>query len=377
MRYTGTRPVAKRLTTPLAHFGYNRRRFFKEGSNSMRSRSAGALGARNHVAAVLLALVASGLAFGLTLGPSPARADDEASEQARQHYQKGKQHFDLGKWDQAIVEFEEAYRLHADPNFLFNLAQAYRRKGDLQHALDLYKNYLIANPESPKRSDIKERIKTLEKELKHRPTVPPAPVVRPSEPAPAPPTVASPALEPSPKSTAEAALPQATPAATPPAPAQTATEAATVVPSRPTTPEPASPSPTAAPPVAPTASVAEVAQPAPAPETRSSGHDLRVVGIICGAAGLASIATAVFFYTRAVSLSDKVSNLNASYSDYQAGKSAESMQWVFYSVGAGALVAGSIFYYLGWSHSSTGQSATGVTPMFGPGLAGLSAQGTF
>jgi len=92
---------------------------------------------------------------------------------------------------------------------------------------------------------------------------------------------------------------------------------------------------------------------------------------------LASIATAVYFYTRAVSLSDKVSNSNASYSDYQAGKSAETMQWVFYSVGAGALVTGSILYYLGWPHSSAGQAATGVTPMFGPGLAGLSAQGTF
>jgi outer membrane protein assembly factor BamD (BamD/ComL family) len=96
----------------------------------MPSRSAGALAARNHVAAVLRALVASGLAFGLTLGPSPARADDEATEQARKHYQEGKQQFDLGKWDEAIVQFEEAYKLHADPNFLFNLAQAYRSIGE-------------------------------------------------------------------------------------------------------------------------------------------------------------------------------------------------------------------------------------------------------
>jgi len=113
-------------TDTLARLGYNRPRFFEEGLNSMCSRSASSLGARNQIAAVLLVVAG---AFGLTSLPSPARADDEAMEQARKHYQQGKQSFDLGKWDAAIAEFEEAYKLHADANFLFNLAQAYRRKG--------------------------------------------------------------------------------------------------------------------------------------------------------------------------------------------------------------------------------------------------------
>jgi hypothetical protein len=126
----------------------------------MRSPCAG----RIWVAAVLLAV---GLAVALTSAPSPARADEEATEQARQHYAKGKQAFDLGKWDDAIAEFEEAYKLRSDPTFLFNMAQAYRRKGDLQRALDLYKNYLIENPETPKRAEIEKRIRALEKEMKN------------------------------------------------------------------------------------------------------------------------------------------------------------------------------------------------------------------
>jgi tetratricopeptide (TPR) repeat protein len=154
----------------------------------MRSRCAG----RIRVAAVLLAV---GLAVALTSAPWPARADEKTTEQARQHYAKGKQAFDLGKWDDAIAEFEAAYKLRSDPTFLFNMAQAYRRKGDLQRALDLYKNYLIENPETPKRDDIEKRIRALEKEMKNparRQIEAPAPVAKPSASPPAAPAVVAP-----------------------------------------------------------------------------------------------------------------------------------------------------------------------------------------
>jgi tetratricopeptide (TPR) repeat protein len=348
----------------LAHFGYNRPRSFQGGSNSMRSRSACALDARNQAVAALLFLA---VAAALTSVPAPARADDEATEQARQHYLKGTKYFDLGQWEDAIAEYREAYKLRSDPAFLFNLATAYRRKGDLQPALDLYKNYLIANPDSPKRSDIEKRIRTLEKEMKHRP--PATAVARPSEPAPAPPAI--PAAAPAPE-------PATTPVLAPvsaPAPAPVPVPASVPAPAPIPVPAPA-PAPEIAP-LAPAASVAEVTQPAAAPATTSSGQGLRVAGIVCAAAGLASIGTAIYFYTRAVSLSDKVSNSDAPDSDYRSGKSAETMQWVFYSVGAGALATGTVLYLLGWPSSAAGQAATGVTPMVGSGIAGLSAQGTF
>jgi tetratricopeptide (TPR) repeat protein len=325
----------------------------------MRSRSAG----RNQVTAVLVGLAVLSFAAALTSAPSPARADEEATEQARQHYEKGKQAFDLGKWDDAIAEFEEAYRLRSDPTFLFNMAQAYRRKGDLQRARDLYKNYLIENPESPKRSEIEKRIRTLEKEMKNparRQIEAPAPVAKPNEaPPPAPAVVApSPAPIPAPAPVpAQVPVPASAPAPVPiPAPA---------------------PAPESAPP-APAVSVVQPAQPAPAPEPPSSGHGLRVAGIVCGAAGLASIGTAIYFYTRAVSLSDKITAADASTSsssDYQAGNDAETMQWVFYGVGAAALATGAVLYLLG--SSSSASTVTTVAPMVGPGIAGLSAQGTF
>lgn len=333
----------------------------------------------NHVAVVLLAI-----AVGLICLPSPARAADDATAQARQHYQKGKQHFDLGKWDEAIAEFEEAYRLHSDPTLLFNLAQAHRRKGDLQRALDLYKNYIIENPESPKRDEIDKRIQALEKELKstaRRQPTSPSPAGRPNEPPP--PADAVPALppisEPSPRPTPEVAPPPATPPDPSSAAPQTTPELAPSPPppASPTVAEPATPAPITAPVVVTEVTVAEPARPSPAAEPTSSGHGLRAAGIVCGGAGLASIATAAYFYSRAVTLSDKVSKSDAPDSDFQAGKNAETMQWVFYSVGAGALVTGSILYYLGWTSSAGDRTTTSVAPMFGPGLAGLSARGAF
>jgi len=137
-------------------------------------------------------LLVFGLAAGLTAAPSSARAEDQATKQARQHARDAKQYFDLGQWDEAIAEYREAYRMRSDPAFLFNIAQSYRRKGDLQPALDLYKNYLIENPNTPKRVDIEKRIQTLEEEMKKRPAAPAA-LATPREPssvAPEPPKAA-------------------------------------------------------------------------------------------------------------------------------------------------------------------------------------------
>jgi hypothetical protein len=140
-------------------------------------------------------------------------------------------------------------------------------------------------------------------------------------------------------------------------------------------PATARPVPPQAPPIAPDAqgSVASTGQQA---SGTTKGSGLRIAGIACVAVGLASIGTAIYYYTRATSLSDKVTSANpASPSDYQAGKDAETMQWVFYSVGAGALATGAALYLLGYSQASSAQ--VGLAPLLGPRTAGLSARGGF
>jgi hypothetical protein len=105
------------------------------------------------------------------------------------------------------------------------------------------------------------------------------------------------------------------------------------------------------------------------------GRGLRIAGVGCGVAGLASIGTAIYFYTRARSLSDSVSRTNDA-SDRQAGERAETLQWVFYGAGGVALATGVVLYLVGWQQAGRG-SATAISPLLGTGLAGLSLQGGF
>jgi iron complex outermembrane receptor protein len=124
----------------------------------------------------------------------PARGESTATEQAKQHYETGSKQYDLGHWDDAIQEYEKAYELRPDPNFLYNLAQAYRRKGDARRALDLYRNYLVKTPKTPLRAEIEERIKTLQKQIEEANSAKPAaePTATPIVPPPSPPVDTNP-----------------------------------------------------------------------------------------------------------------------------------------------------------------------------------------
>ncbi len=81
----------------------------------------------------------------LLLAPRAGRAQPgvpSEEDEAREHYSKGKTQYDLGAYDQAIEEFKRAYELSKQPLLLFNIAQAYRLKGDCAQALRFYKTYL-------------------------------------------------------------------------------------------------------------------------------------------------------------------------------------------------------------------------------------------
>lgn len=146
------------------------------------------------------------------------------------------------------------------------------------------------------------------------------------------------------------------------------------------TPPPPAPAPAPVPaaastPAAPVGAVVS-SSPVPAPAPRTDGQSLRIAGVVSGAVGLASIGMGIYFYTRANSLSDSLTNADdPKASDYRAGKNAVTMQWVCYSVGAAALATGSILYYLGWPSGETRRAS--LAPVIGPSMAGIAAQGAF
>lgn len=124
------------------------------------------------------------LAAALTAeGGGAARAAPENPAAAREHYDRGTKFYDIGRYDDAIREFEAAYQAKADPAFIFNLAQAHRLAGHNQEALRLYRTYLRYVPDPPNREDIETKIAALEKASADRPasvtTPPPASTTTP------------------------------------------------------------------------------------------------------------------------------------------------------------------------------------------------------
>ncbi|MGB8296483.1 MAG: tetratricopeptide repeat protein [Polyangia bacterium] len=294
---------------------------------------------------------------------SPALGADSATEQARQHYEIGTQQYDLGHWDDAIREFEKAYELRPDPSFLYNLAQAYRRKGDNKRALDLYKNYLVKVPKTPQRTEIEERISGLQKQIDEAASAKPG----------------APTLEPTAISAGTPASPEVAPAqaeesAISPPPVSPAPEATTAT--GPTSSPAAPPSQTPPAAVAATSAPAPVVAKAVAPAPR--GRGLRIAGIVCGSVGVASIVLGALSGWQAQSLSHKVATADQFHAnDDSAGLAAQKAQGFFYVAGAVVAVVGGALYYYGVRAARETPSRVSLSPIVGPGTAGLAAMGVF
>lgn len=117
-------------------------------------------------------------------------------ERAKARYQAGSKLQAAGKYDAAIAEYQAAYELAPLPAMLFNIAQAYRLKGDRRNAIEYYRRYLVAEPKGVGSDEAREHLATLgatTDELESPPTEEPEeppsaePVVNVAAPGPAPP----------------------------------------------------------------------------------------------------------------------------------------------------------------------------------------------
>ena len=64
------------------------------------------------------------------------------SEVAVTHYKAATAYYNQGRYDDAIREFKEAYRLSKKADLYYNIAQAYERMGKLPEAISAYQRYL-------------------------------------------------------------------------------------------------------------------------------------------------------------------------------------------------------------------------------------------
>ena len=90
-----------------------------------------------------------------------AHADDLAGE-ARAHYESGQQFYEQGRYDEAIGEYETAYRLKPHPNVLYNIAQAHERLLEYGRSVEWFERYLAeAPPDAEFRVIVQNRLRVL------------------------------------------------------------------------------------------------------------------------------------------------------------------------------------------------------------------------
>jgi tetratricopeptide (TPR) repeat protein len=123
------------------------------------------------------------------LVPAFARAatDAEKKSQAKEFYERATRFYDMGKYAEAIGDYEQAYLLVEDPALLFNIGQAYRLWNRPDDAIRSYKNYLRKRPDASNRADVERKIADLEKIVEERwraggQPVPPQPQPHPAAP---------------------------------------------------------------------------------------------------------------------------------------------------------------------------------------------------
>src|SRR4051812_1471531 len=123
------------------------------------------------VAATVLALLAGPRAAAPPRPPrrqpaAPAGGHDPRQEKAaRAHFDRAERAFNLGRFDEALTEYQAAYEALPLPAFVFNIAQCHRNLGNGDKAVFFYQRFLSLQPDAPNRPVVEELIAEQNKHL--------------------------------------------------------------------------------------------------------------------------------------------------------------------------------------------------------------------
>ncbi|MGZ3438356.1 MAG: hypothetical protein ACXVDD_02525 [Polyangia bacterium] len=93
---------------------------------------------------------------------SSVRADPALDAQARKLYQAGMAHFQLEEYEVAIQLWQQGFKLKPAPEFLYNIAQAYRLGSE--RAAVYYQKYLNRYPLAPNRAEVERQIAIIKRQ---------------------------------------------------------------------------------------------------------------------------------------------------------------------------------------------------------------------
>jgi len=87
------------------------------------------------------------------------------SDLAETHFKAATAYYNQGKYEKALEEFNEAYRLMPLPEITFNIAQCHERLGHLEKAIEIYNKYIEEKPDAKDLQAVKDKIVSLEERI--------------------------------------------------------------------------------------------------------------------------------------------------------------------------------------------------------------------
>ena len=92
----------------------------------------------------------------------PAQSAGTSTTAARTHARQGLAFYDLNRFQEAYLEYEQAYLLEQDPALLYNMGQCQRKLGNNEEALHFYRIYLRRVSKGPSAVEAEKRVRELE-----------------------------------------------------------------------------------------------------------------------------------------------------------------------------------------------------------------------
>ena len=115
-----------------------------------------------------IALIFSMILLGVWTKEARAQLTPQQKQEIHAHYQQATRAYDLGKYQEAIDEYQKVYEIDGDPVMLYNIGQAYRLNDQPQESIHFYRRYLQRSPEARNKDDVERKIASQEKLIEER-----------------------------------------------------------------------------------------------------------------------------------------------------------------------------------------------------------------
>lgn len=112
---------------------------------------------------LLAALGSLGFCLFLLTPSALAQSADDSAAQA--HFTVAASYYDQGEYDSALREFQNAYALSHRAQLFYNFSLCYQQLGDLPHAIEYLERYLAEVTEVPNRTTLELRLENLRRRV--------------------------------------------------------------------------------------------------------------------------------------------------------------------------------------------------------------------